>query len=165
MLGISVASSCLASTIPAASTILSTVAISWSLCESHTLPARTVWDKKSRTVGWKDKLLSPPSYSGICPGKKASRLKFSTSSTQVSLPHKFYPYRIGQFVRLSYVWLQDDMAGLGRDCPHKNFGQTSCLLEGRIDSSCCVDSLPGQACHYRPNITTGVLCCRYESKS
>jgi hypothetical protein len=52
------------------------------------------------------------------------------------------------------------MAGVGR-CPHQNFGQTSCLLEGRIDASCCVDSLADRACHYQPGITDGILCCRW----
>lgn len=52
------------------------------------------------------------------------------------------------------------MAGIGR-CPHQNFGQSSCLLEGRIDASCCVDSLTDRACKFQPGITDGILCCRF----
>lgn len=55
------------------------------------------------------------------------------------------------------------MAGIGRGCPHQNFGQTSCIRGGRIDSSCCVDSHFHQACHYKPNIN-GVVCCKLPSK-
>lgn len=55
------------------------------------------------------------------------------------------------------------MAGIGRGCPHQNFGQTSCIRGGRIDSSCCVDSHFQQACHYKPNIH-GVVCCKLPSK-
>ncbi|XP_071168481.1 uncharacterized protein [Mytilus edulis] len=58
---------------------------------------------------------------------------------------------------------QDDMAGIGRGCPHQNFGQTSCIRGGRIDSSCCVDSHFQQACHYKPNIH-GVVCCKLPSR-
>lgn len=53
----------------------------------------------------------------------------------------------------------DDMAGVGRDCPHVNFGQRGCLSSGKIEASCCVDTLQLNACRHRRGIT-GVLCCR-----
>ncbi|KAK3590143.1 hypothetical protein CHS0354_041195 [Potamilus streckersoni] len=54
---------------------------------------------------------------------------------------------------------QDDMAGIGRGCPHQNWGQTSCITGGRIDASCCVDSHFHRACHQQPGID-GVMCCK-----
>lgn len=61
--------------------------------------------------------------------------------------------------------LQDDLAGIGRGCPHQNFGQTSCISGGRIDASCCVDSHFKRGCHYQPGIINGVLCCRMPGMS
>ncbi len=55
---------------------------------------------------------------------------------------------------------QDDMAGVGRGCPHQSFGQKSCITGGRVDASCCVDSHFGRACQFRPGLATGVLCCK-----
>jgi len=57
---------------------------------------------------------------------------------------------------------QDDLAGIGRGCPHQNYGQSSCITGGRIDVSCCVDTRFNQSCSYKPGLTTGVLCCREE---
>ncbi|KAK3094428.1 hypothetical protein FSP39_001668 [Pinctada imbricata] len=55
---------------------------------------------------------------------------------------------------------RDDLAGIGRGCPHQNYGQTSCISGGRIDASCCVDAHFQEACHHRPGIITGVVCCK-----
>ncbi|XP_072177676.1 uncharacterized protein [Diadema setosum] len=55
---------------------------------------------------------------------------------------------------------QDDLGGIGRNCPHQNKGQTSCIGSGRIDASCCLDSHFNRACHYRPGLMTGVVCCK-----
>jgi len=57
------------------------------------------------------------------------------------------------------------LAGIGKHCPHINFGQTGCLGEGRIDTSCCVDSVtrPRQPCSFVAGVTSGVLCCLKEN--
>lgn len=52
------------------------------------------------------------------------------------------------------------MAGIGQACAHKSLGQTSCISGGRIDASCCVDSHFHTACHFKPGLMTGVICCR-----
>ncbi|XP_070539758.1 uncharacterized protein [Ptychodera flava] len=57
---------------------------------------------------------------------------------------------------------QDDMAGIGKGCPHQNFGQNSCLANGRIDASCCIDSVTREACTFIPGVISGVLCCKPE---
>uniref|UniRef100_T1JH60 Ig-like domain-containing protein n=1 Tax=Strigamia maritima TaxID=126957 RepID=T1JH60_STRMM len=54
----------------------------------------------------------------------------------------------------------DDLAGIGRGCPHQNPGQSSCITGGRIDVSCCVDTRLGNACSYRPGLASGVVCCK-----
>ncbi|KAL4232359.1 hypothetical protein ACF0H5_009928 [Mactra antiquata] len=56
---------------------------------------------------------------------------------------------------------QDDLAGIGRECPHQNKGQSSCISGGRIDASCCVDShiSLNKGCKQQPWID-GVLCCK-----
>ena len=69
-------------------------------------------------------------------------------------------------VNLSVIYmLQDDMAGIGRGCPHQNRGQSSCINGGRIDASCCVDShiSLNLACRQQPAIT-GVLCCKQSGR-
>ncbi|KAJ8025517.1 Vascular endothelial growth factor receptor 3 [Holothuria leucospilota] len=58
---------------------------------------------------------------------------------------------------------QDDMAGVGKDCPHLVEGERSCIGQGVISSSCCEDSRSNQACSYHDGIT-GVLCCRIPDK-
>ncbi|CAL1527352.1 unnamed protein product [Lymnaea stagnalis] len=58
----------------------------------------------------------------------------------------------------------DDMAGVGQSCPYQAVGQRSCISGGRIDSSCCVDSHFFNACHFKPGLTTGVVCCRLPVK-
>ncbi|KAH9508545.1 hypothetical protein Btru_051976 [Bulinus truncatus] len=58
----------------------------------------------------------------------------------------------------------DDMAGIGKNCPHKTVGHKSCISGGRMDASCCVDSHFYTACHYKPGVTTGVACCRLPAK-
>lgn len=58
---------------------------------------------------------------------------------------------------------QDDLAGIGRDCPHKYVGQTSCISGGRIDASCCVDAHFHTACHQTRDIT-GVVCCKVKGQ-
>nr|XP_022288617.1 hemicentin-1-like [Crassostrea virginica]XP_022288618.1 hemicentin-1-like [Crassostrea virginica] len=57
----------------------------------------------------------------------------------------------------------DDLAGIGRDCPHKYVGQTSCISGGRIDASCCVDAHFHTACHQTRDIT-GVVCCKVKGQ-
>lgn len=54
---------------------------------------------------------------------------------------------------------------MGRECPHQNKGQSSCISGGRIDASCCVDShiSLNQGCRQRPWID-GVLCCKQSGK-
>ncbi|KAL5021870.1 hypothetical protein ScPMuIL_001025 [Solemya velum] len=59
---------------------------------------------------------------------------------------------------------QDDLAGLGGGCPHKNQGQSSCISGGRIDASCCVDSHFQKACQYHPGIADGILCCKMPTR-
>ncbi|CAI9717186.1 hemicentin-1-like [Octopus vulgaris] len=59
---------------------------------------------------------------------------------------------------------QDDLAGVGKDCPHQNQGLTSCISGGRIDASCCVDSHFKHACHFKLGIASGVLCCRLPAR-
>ncbi|CAH1784934.1 unnamed protein product [Owenia fusiformis] len=54
---------------------------------------------------------------------------------------------------------QDDLAAVGRGCPHQTLGQQSCISGGKIDASCCVDSRLNRACQYRPGVT-GILCCK-----
>lgn len=60
---------------------------------------------------------------------------------------------------------RDDLAGIGRGCPHQNHGQTSCISGGRIDASCCVDSHQSlhRACEQQPGID-GVMCCRMSAR-
>jgi hypothetical protein len=59
------------------------------------------------------------------------------------------------------VYFQDDLAGMGRGCPHQHKGQTSCINGGRIDASCCVDShiSLNRGCQQQSWID-GVMCCR-----
>lgn len=57
----------------------------------------------------------------------------------------------------------DDLAGIGKDCPHRNVGQTSCIRGGRIDASCCVDAHFHTACHQTSDIT-GVVCCKVKGQ-
>ncbi|XP_064602176.1 uncharacterized protein LOC135468071 [Liolophura sinensis] len=59
---------------------------------------------------------------------------------------------------------QDDLAGIGKGCPYKSPGQSSCISGGRMDASCCVDSHFRRACSYLPGLTSGVLCCRNPGK-
>ncbi|CAG5131589.1 unnamed protein product, partial [Candidula unifasciata] len=59
---------------------------------------------------------------------------------------------------------QDDMAGVGQSCPHQSEGQTSCISGGRMDASCCVDSHFHTACHFKPGLINGVVCCRLPAK-
>lgn len=61
------------------------------------------------------------------------------------------------------LYLQDDLAGIGKDCPHRNVGQTSCIRGGRIDASCCVDAYFHTACHQTSDIT-GVVCCKVKGQ-
>ncbi|VDP03194.1 unnamed protein product [Soboliphyme baturini] len=35
-----------------------------------------------------------------------------------------------------------------------------CLRKGRVDASCCVDSMYNKACEFQENVITGVVCCR-----
>ncbi|XP_059173767.1 neurogenic locus notch homolog protein 1-like [Physella acuta] len=58
----------------------------------------------------------------------------------------------------------DDLAGIGYQCPHQTAGQSSCITGGRIDSSCCTDSHFNTACHFKPGVMTGVICCRLPAK-
>lgn len=60
---------------------------------------------------------------------------------------------------------QDDLAGIGRGCPHQNKGQTSCISGGRIDASCCVDShiSLNRGCMQQSWID-GVMCCKKSGK-
>lgn len=60
---------------------------------------------------------------------------------------------------------QDDMAGIGRGCPHQHQGQGSCINGGRIDASCCVDShiSLNRGCQQQSWID-GVMCCRQSAK-
>ncbi|XP_071827408.1 uncharacterized protein [Apostichopus japonicus] len=58
---------------------------------------------------------------------------------------------------------QDDMAGVGKDCPYHSENERSCLGQGVISSSCCQDSASNEACSYSPEIT-GVLCCKVPEK-
>ncbi|XP_052770328.1 uncharacterized protein LOC128210189 [Mya arenaria] len=60
---------------------------------------------------------------------------------------------------------QDDLAGMGRGCPHQHISQGSCISGGRIDASCCVDShiSINTACQQQPWID-GVMCCKQSAK-
>ncbi|XP_038070819.1 uncharacterized protein LOC119739807 [Patiria miniata] len=104
----------------------------------------------------------------VCSWADESILKSVTWVEAVSLPG-CYAYNAaqdrGQCGPCTENTEQDDMGGVGRGCPHQNPGQTSCLGNGRIDASCCMDSHYGQACAYRPGITTGVLCCRKSERA
>ncbi|KAK2174721.1 hypothetical protein NP493_757g00009 [Ridgeia piscesae] len=55
---------------------------------------------------------------------------------------------------------QDDLAGIGRGCPHQSYGHQSCITGGKIDVSCCVDTHFNRACTFRPGLASGVLCCQ-----
>ncbi|XP_064630030.1 uncharacterized protein LOC135488959 [Lineus longissimus] len=54
---------------------------------------------------------------------------------------------------------KDDLAAVGRGCPHQNYGQSSCITGGKIDASCCVDTHFNKSCIYQPGLMSGVLCC------
>nr|CAB3260962.1 uncharacterized protein LOC100176485 [Phallusia mammillata] len=56
---------------------------------------------------------------------------------------------------------EDDLAGIGADCPHQNSRSQSCFGTGKIDASCCSAEFKQKACNYMPWIS-GVLCCRNE---
>ncbi|GFS10709.1 von Willebrand factor D and EGF domain-containing protein [Elysia marginata] len=60
---------------------------------------------------------------------------------------------------------QDDMAGIGQGCAHQYKDHTSCISGGRIDASCCVDSHFHRACHFKPGLISGVVCCRLPVQS
>ncbi|GFO02599.1 von Willebrand factor d and egf domain-containing protein [Plakobranchus ocellatus] len=57
------------------------------------------------------------------------------------------------------------MAGIGQSCAHQYRDHTSCITGGRIDASCCVDSHFQKACHFKPGLISGVVCCRLPAKS
>ncbi|RUS86330.1 hypothetical protein EGW08_005915, partial [Elysia chlorotica] len=60
---------------------------------------------------------------------------------------------------------QDDMAGVGQGCAHQYKDHPSCISGGRIDASCCVDSHFHRACHFKPGLISGVVCCRLPVQS
>ena len=55
--------------------------------------------------------------------------------------------------------VSDDMAGMGQDCGYYAQGATSCIGGGRVDAVCCSDYTSGTACQFKPELTTGVVCC------
>lgn len=56
----------------------------------------------------------------------------------------------------------DDMAGLGFGCnAYVVPGAGSCLAGGgRNEAACCSDAGSGTACQYKPDLTSGAVCCR-----
>lgn len=55
---------------------------------------------------------------------------------------------------------QDDLAAIGKACPHQKMDVKSCITGGKVSASCCNDDLIDKACHYKPGVTDGVLCCK-----
>jgi len=56
---------------------------------------------------------------------------------------------------------QDDLAGIGADCPRQSSASPSCLGTGRIDASCCSATVGLGRCSYLAYMS-GVLCCQDE---
>ena len=53
----------------------------------------------------------------------------------------------------------DDMAGMGQDCGYSAQGASSCIGSGRVDAVCCSDYTSGTACQFKPELTSGTVCC------
>ena len=53
----------------------------------------------------------------------------------------------------------DDMAGMGESCGYYAQGSPSCIAGGRVDTVCCADYTSDTACQFKPDLTTGVVCC------
>jgi len=54
----------------------------------------------------------------------------------------------------------DDMAGVGSGCSNYHPDESGCIGDGRLDVICCEDHATQKACHFKPGLTDGVVCCR-----
>ncbi|XP_030842154.1 uncharacterized protein LOC100893885 [Strongylocentrotus purpuratus] len=100
---------------------------------------------------------------GVCSWEQASLLGTLTWTESVAIEGCFAynaAHDRGECGPCKNTLEQDDLGGIGKHCPHQNKGQSSCIASGRIDASCCLDSHFDRACHYRPGLMTGVVCCK-----
>ncbi|KAI0222264.1 hypothetical protein LSAT2_026472 [Lamellibrachia satsuma] len=99
----------------------------------------------------------------VCSSRDSRQLKTITWKVATSLPgcYAFNAAQDDGGCRPCLSLLeQDDLAGVGRGCPHQSIGQKSCISGGKIDVSCCVDTHFNRACTFRPGLASGVLCCQ-----
>ncbi|EDV22849.1 uncharacterized protein TRIADDRAFT_58485 [Trichoplax adhaerens] len=103
----------------------------------------------------------------VCSWKESSMLKQITwnEATTIEGCYAYDASQDGGTCKpcISDHWGSDDLAAVGKSCQHQNLMSKSCIGLGKIDASCCVDSLLRRACTYRPGIASGVLCCKKEA--